>query len=332
VGESHNVHNDGELPHTLTDADIDARLGGVDVGTPTEYRFFRPTGDAVDRWVDYAAGSEDRYYLGLSAIDDKMRGVWPSDVLVVTGRAHTGKSAVLLSSIATNLKNDPNVHAVIFTPDEPEILVVSKLYALLYHRDLSAVEEALKSGDSAYRAEIEEAKRAWLDRVKIFPYALPFAEMSVALAECEDYWQARPLFTMIDFLEQMPRAVGYDGVSTVLKGIKEWAESENMPVGLVHQSGKGSSRGASRGMDDGKFNADEYAILQLNVFRKRELPKLTVEERRVHSVSISLDLCKNKRPPCQITDPPIDYFIDPLCGLVREYLDADIPRDDRWIV
>ena len=317
----------------LSDSDIDARLAGVDVGAGNgEYRYFRPTARAVDRWVEYAAGSEDRYYLGLPGIDEKMRGVWPSDVLVVTGRAHTGKSAVLLSSIAKNLKADPEFHAVIFTPDEPEILVVSKLYALLYQRNLASIEEALQSADMAHLGEIEEAKRSWLDRVKIFPYALPFPEMSVALAECEDYWQARPQFTMIDFLEQMPFASGYEGVSNVLKGIKEWAEHENMPVGLVHQSGKGSSRGASRGMDDGKFNADEYAILQLNVFRKRDLPKLSEHEQRVHSVSISLDLCKNKRPPCQITDPPIDYFIDPTCGLVREYFDTDIPVDNRWLL
>ena len=317
----------------LSDSDIDARLAGVDVGAGNgEYRYFRPTARAVDRWVEYAAGSEDRYYLGLPGIDEKMRGVWPSDVLVVTGRAHSGKSAVLLSSIAKNLKADPEFHAVIFTPDEPEILVVSKLYALLYQRNLASIEEALQSADMAYLGEIEEAKRSWLDRVKIFPYALPFPEMSVALAECEDYWQARPQFTMIDFLEQMPFASGYEGVSNVLKGIKEWAEHENMPVGLVHQSGKASTRGASRGMDDGKFNADEYAILQLNVFRKRDLPKLSEHEQRVHSVSISLDLCKNKRPPCQITDPPIDYFIDPTCGLVREYFDTDIPVDNRWLL
>ncbi len=317
----------------MSASDIDARLAGVDVGVDNgEYRYFRPTSQAVDRWVEYAAGSEDRYYLGLPGIDEKMRGVWPSDVLVVTGRAHTGKSAVLLSSIVKNLKADPEFHAVIFTPDEPEILVVSKLYALLYQRNLASIEEALQSSDMAYLGEIEEAKRSWLDRVKIFPYALPFPEMSVALAECEDYWQARPQFTMIDFLEQMPFASGYEGVSNVLKGIKEWAEHENMPVGLVHQSGKSSTRGASRGMDDGKFNADEYAILQLNVFRKRDLPKLSEHEQRVHSVSISLDLCKNKRPPCQITDPPIDYFIDPTCGLVREYFDTDIPVDNRWLL
>jgi hypothetical protein len=320
----------------LTPEEIQARISGLGLhgagaDTPKEYQYFKPTGDAVDRWIDYAASSSERYYLGLEAIDQKMRGVWPSDVLVVTGRAHSGKSAVLLSSIAQNLKSDPNFHAVIFTPDEPEILVVSKLYALLYHRSLEEVEVAMATQDPAYMAEIKEAKHTWLDRVKIFPFALPFPEMSVAVAECEDYWQAKTRFVMIDFLEQMPKASGYEGVSSVLKGIKEWAEEEAVPLGLIHQSGKASTRGASRGMDDGKFNADEFAILQLNVFRKRDLPKLTEDERRIHSVSISLDLCKNKRPPCHITDPPIDYYMDPSCGLVREYYADDVPKDGQWI-
>jgi hypothetical protein len=170
-----------------------------------------------------------------------------------------------------------------------------------------------------------------LDRVKIFPSAMRFNEMSEALSECEDFWQIRPRFVMIDFLEQLPSASGYEGVSSVLKGVKEWAETENLPVALVHQSGKSSTRGTSRGMDDGKFNADEYAILQLNVFRKRDLAKLDDHQQRIHSVSISLDLCKNKRPPCHTTNPPVDYFMDPHCGLVREYYESDIPSDDRWL-
>ena len=145
------------------------------------------------------------------------------------------------------------------------------------------------------------------------------------------HWQYKPKFVMVDFLEQLPMASGYEGVSKVLKNLKEWTETENLPVGLVHQSGKGSTRGSSRGMDDGKFNADEYAILQLNVFRKRDDPKLTDAEKRIHSVSIGLDLLQNKRPPCQITSPPIDYFMDPDCGLVRTYYRSDVPHDDRWI-
>jgi len=321
----------GEQPVALDEAEIEARLQGFDLRPADQpYRFFQPTHTAVDRWVEYAAGSQDRFFLGLKEIDNKMRGVWPSDVLVVTGRAHSGKSAVLLSAIAKSLHEDPDFRAVIFTPDEPETLVVSKLYALLYLQNLADVEEGLQARDPAYIQHINDAK-ALLDRVKIFPTALPFNEMSIALAECEDFWQIRPRFVMIDFLEQLPMASGYEGVSSVLKGVKEWAETENLPVGLVHQSGKSSTRGSSRGMDDGKFNADEYAILQLNVFRKRDLAKLDDSERRIHSVSISLDLCKNKRPPCHITNPPIDYFMDPHCGLVREYYSSDIPTDDRWL-
>ena len=316
----------------LTEEEIEARLAGLDLSDEGEkYRFFKPTSEAVDKWVQYAQGSHDCFHLGLQAIDEKMRGVWPSDVLVVTGRAHPGKSAVLLSSIARNLKEDPDFYGIIYTPDEPEILVVSKLYALLYKRNLAEVEEALRTEDRDVLSEIREARDGFLDRVKIFPSALSFDHMSEAMRECEDYWQYKPRFVMVDFLEQLPKASGYEVVSNVLKGLKEWAETENLPVGLIHQSGKGSNRGSSRGMDDGKFNADEYAILQLNVFRKRDNPKLSNDERRVHSVSVSLDLCKNKRPPCKITSPPIDYFMDPDCGFVREYYESDVPEDDRWL-
>ena len=316
----------------LTAEEIDALLEGHDLPEgESQYKFCRPTTDAVERWVEYAKGSHDCFYLGLSDIDKKMRGVWPSDVLVVTGRAHSGKSAVILSAMARNLLEDPDFHGVIYTPDEPEILVVSKLYALLYQRNLAEVEEALRTEDEIVLNEIREAKDGFLDRIKIFPNALSFPDMSEAMRECEDYWQTKPRFVMVDFLEQLPGAAGYEGVSTVLKGLKEWAETENLPVALIHQSGKGSTRGQSRGMDDGKFNADEYAILQLNVFRQRDNPKLSDAERRIHSVSVSLDLCKNKRPPCHVTNPPIDYFMDPECGLVREYYESDIPGDDRWV-
>jgi|TARA_B100001094_G_scaffold162144_2_gene156902 replicative DNA helicase len=317
---------------TLTEEEVKARINGLDLSQEGDkYKFFKPTSEAVDKWVQYAKGSHDCFYLGLQDIDSKMRGIWPSDVLVVTGRAHSGKSAVLLSSIARNLQENPDFYGVIYTPDEPEILVVSKLYALLFKRNLAEVEEALRIEDRDVVSEINEARDGFLDRVKIFPSAMTFEDMSEAMSECEDYWQSKPGFVMVDFLEQLPKASGYEGVSNVLKGLKEWAEHQNLPVGLVHQSGKSSQRGTSNGMNSGKFNADEYAIQQLNVFRKREDPKLSDEERRIHSVSVSLDLCKNKRPPCQITSPPVDYYMDPACGFVREYYESDIPEDERWL-
>ena len=70
----------------LTTEEIDALLEGHDLSEgESQYKFFRPTSDAVERWVEYAKGSHECFYLGLGDIDKKMRGVWPSDVLVVTG-------------------------------------------------------------------------------------------------------------------------------------------------------------------------------------------------------------------------------------------------------
>ena len=96
----------------LSEAEVDALLAGVDLDLLGEqqYKWFRPTSAAVDEWVDYAQRGDDCYYMGLSDIDQKMRGIWPSDVLVVTGRAHSGKSAVILSSMATNLLQNPDFH------------------------------------------------------------------------------------------------------------------------------------------------------------------------------------------------------------------------------
>ena len=103
--------SEGDEAVALTAEEIDARLSGIDLpeGEP-QYKFFKPTSEAVDRWVEYAKGSHDCFHLGLQDIDSRMRGVWPSDVLVVTGRAHSGKSAVLLSSMARNLLEDPDFY------------------------------------------------------------------------------------------------------------------------------------------------------------------------------------------------------------------------------
>ena len=173
----------------LSTEEIDALLGGVDLSlwglqrnTNTSHRQATPSTVGCST----PKGSEDCFYLGLNEIDQRMRGVWPSDVLVVTGRAHSGKSAVLLSSLAWNLKEDEEFHGVIFTPDEPEVLVVAKLYALLYQRNLAEVEQALAAEDPLYMAEIMEAKEQYLDRLKIFPSALKFPQMSEAMRECED--------------------------------------------------------------------------------------------------------------------------------------------------
>jgi len=58
--------SEGDEAVALTTEEIDARLAGIDLpeGEP-QYKFFKPTADAVDRWVEYAKGSHDCFHLGL---------------------------------------------------------------------------------------------------------------------------------------------------------------------------------------------------------------------------------------------------------------------------
>ena len=64
--------SEGDEAVALTTEEIDARLAGIDLpeGEP-QYKFFKPTADAVDRWVEYAKGSHDCFHLGLQDIDSR---------------------------------------------------------------------------------------------------------------------------------------------------------------------------------------------------------------------------------------------------------------------
>ena len=66
----------GDGPVALSSEDVDALLESVDIPEgETQYKFFRPTAAAVERWVEYAKGSHDCFYLGLTDIDQKMNEV-----------------------------------------------------------------------------------------------------------------------------------------------------------------------------------------------------------------------------------------------------------------
>jgi len=323
----------------LTDSEISALLAHAESSEPPlekavgeqapSYRYFKPTGEGVDRWIDYIQSTEEGYRFGIRDLDIRMRGIYPSDVLVITGRAHSGKSQVCLSSIVHNLHANPDFKAIIYTPDEPQMLVIQKLFSLYYQRNAEEVETRIEAHDPAILSEIRNAKNTVFNNIAILDGPLTFSQMSDALHEAQDFWQDTPKIAMVDYLEQLPGPGGYEGVSSLLKGVKQWAKDEAMPVALIHQSGKGAKRGMSSGLEAGKFNADEYAIMQLDVYRKREKDGLSYAERCFHSVSITLDLCKNKKPPCDLYAG--DFFMDPQCGLIRDYFEEDIPTDDRWM-
>jgi len=282
------------------------------------------TNQVVDNLVGFIRNPSERWYLGFPEIDLASRGIGKGEVLMVVGRSHTGKSQMLLNSIVVNLINDPATHVVIFSMDEPRELVAMKLFCLLKGRSSTEVEEAIKVNDKQTIQELAEASEKELSRVAIIDESLPLTRMEEVMEEVREWFGTNPSFCMIDYLELLP---GGDsdatGVTTKAQAIKRWAKTQRVPVGLVHQAGRGSGdKGKAAGLYAGRYGGEQEAIFVIEVYRQKDRFDLSEWEKKYHADSINLNLCKNKRTARLIDQT---YYLDPSTGHVHPYWEELIP-------
>jgi KaiC/GvpD/RAD55 family RecA-like ATPase len=246
---------------------------------------------------------------------------------MVVGRSHTGKSQMLLNGIVTNLVNDPEAHVVIFSMDEPRELVAMKLFCLLRGRSSPDVEEAIKANDADTIAALRETAKAELSRVAIVDESLALDAMTATMDETREWWGCDPSFVMIDYLELMPGGESdATGVTSKAQAVKRWAKTQRVPIGLVHQAGRGASTpGYSAGIYAGRYGGEQEAIFVIEVYRKKDRYGLSDWEVRYHENSINLNVCKNKRT-ARMGDHT--YYLDPLNGHIHPYWEELIPRGD----
>ena len=144
------------LPRLLDDDSIDAAIEaaqatshgtGTDVDQPAsvpEWRFVRHLNSAVDPLVDALQNTEGRLMWGIRDLDLMMRGVGNGDLCFVTGRAHSGKTQLVMQAICNNAHG----RFILFTPDEMAELVLMKLAAIMRGLNPEHVEQAIKAGDN----------------------------------------------------------------------------------------------------------------------------------------------------------------------------------------
>ncbi len=310
-----------EVTRRLADATGEATGGLPVVDSPKRWSL---TTDVVTNLVGFIRNPAERWYLGIPEVDLASRGVGRGEVLLVVGRSHTGKSQVLLNGIVSNLVNNPAAHVVIFSMDEPRELVVMKLYCLLRGKSSTEVEEAVKSGDKEVIADLERAAHEELSRIAIVDESIPLPVMGDVLDEARDWWGCNPSFTMIDYLELLPGGDSDStGVTSKAQAVKRWAKTQRVPVGLVHQAGRGSGeKGKPAGLYAGRYGGEQEAIFVLEVYRQKDRQDLSGWETEYHAHSININLCKNKRT-ARLVDQV--YYLDPLCGQVHPYWEELIP-------
>ena len=318
------LHSEGEVARRLAIAQQDT---GETPGPPQPEppKRFALTSAVVDSLVGFISKPTERWYMGFPEFDIATRGVGRGEVMMVLGRSHTGKSQILLNSIVWNLVNHHDAHVVIFSLDEPRELVLMKLFCLLKGRSSEQVEEAIKEGDKDMLSDLERAATQELSRVAIVDEAIHLDEMSRVMDEARAWWGTEPSFAMIDYLELLPGGDADSvGVTSKAQAIKRWAKTQRVPVGLVHQSGRGTSPpGYAAGLYGGRYGGEHEAIFVLEVYRKKDRTDLSMWEKEYHANSVNMNLCKNKRT-ARLLDQT--YYLDPVAGHVHPYHEELIPE------
>ena len=203
-----------------------------------------------------------------------------------------------------------------------------KMFCLLKGRSSEDVEDSIKAGDKDTLSDLERAATQELSRVAIVDEAIHLDEMARVLDEARAWWGVDPNFCMIDYLELLP---GGDsdaaGVTGKAQAVKRWAKEQRVPLGLVHQSGRGSSPpGQAAGLYGGRYGGEQEAIFVLEVYRKKDRSDLSHWETQYHANSVNMNLCKNKRT-AKLLDQT--YYMDPVCGHVHPYHEELIPDTTR---
>lgn len=283
------------------------------------YQYVRPFTTAADGLIDYAQNPEGRFMLGVRDIDAMTRGFGRGELIYVTGRAHSGKTQVVLNAIS----NNPTKRVLLFTPDEVSELVLSKLVSMHYGISAEDVEAEIRAGNQSTIDMVRKAAAHDFKNLLVIDDSLTLGQMARAYDEACDWWGGPADLVIVDFLELIPGEDGADGVVAKSQALKRWTKQANVPVLCLHQASRSSgNRGQSAGMNAMRYGGETEAIMVLEVYRKREDESLDAFDRNRHANTLTVNLCKNKRPPSKKGE--VDLFIDPNNGQIRPMRDEDL--------
>jgi hypothetical protein len=184
------------------------------------------------------------------------------------------------------------------------------------------VENAVRTGDPEVKKHIQELGEPGnlFDRLMIHGGSPSFRIMHDVMFEAEDYWQTPTTMAMVDYLELLvpdAKESGSQAVIRLAQACKRWCKEADLPLAVVHQSGRANERGTSGGISVARYGGEQESHQVIEVYRQRDRKSLTAGETAFHQNSINVNLVKNKRPPNRLED--FLFYIDEDCGSICEY-------------
>jgi KaiC/GvpD/RAD55 family RecA-like ATPase len=294
---------------------------------PTQYTYYKPLAQAVDEFVHWAQTPDERVYLGFDSLDNQMRGVAPSEMLLINGYSHSGKTLFLLSVL--NANRDKTV--VYFCPDEPRTLTLVKLACVANGINAYELEQQVADNDPRGIDLLNHTANEQFPQLAVFDQPMTLSDMEKAIGETSDTL-GKPAVMVFDYLELLQG--GGEDVPSKANTIKAFGKRHNVPLMVLHQSSRtAGADGRKMTISSGAYGGEQQASHVIGVRRKKfeiqyqiqeineKLAKGTATERllerldvlryeeRIHANTVTLNLVKCKRPASALLDD-MDFEIE----------------------
>jgi len=287
---------------------------------------YKPLSDSIDDYVHWAQHPNERIYFGFPDLDEQVRGIAPSEMCLVNGFSHSGKTLFLLQILVTN--RDKNV--VYFCPDEPRTLTLIKLACLVHKVEGRRLEQMISDGDPEGIELLESTAREWFPNLAVFDQFMSLSDMEKAMIEVDRHL-GTPSLMVFDYLELL---TGDETVPAKANTIKAFGKRHNIPLIVLHQSSRtAGSDGQKQTISSGAYGGEQQASHIIGVRRKKfeidrqmrdiveKLNKSTANERmlerldqlryeqQLHENTVTVNLVKCKRQDAHLLDD-IDFEIE----------------------
>ena len=288
---------------------------------------YRPLSDAIPDYVHWAQHPDERIYFGFNDLDMQVRGVAPSEMCLINGFSHSGKTLFLLQILVAN--RDKVV--IYFCPDEPRTLTLIKLACLVHKAKGRELEEGIANNDPNAIKMLEQTAREWFPNLAVFDQFMNLSDMEKSLIEVDKYL-GQPRLMVFDYLELL--SSGDETVPAKANTIKAFGKRHNIPLIVLHQSSRTSGAdGKKQTISSGAFGGEQQASHIVGVRRKKfeiesqirdiieKLDKSTASERllerldmlrydlQLHENTVTINLVKCKRQDAHLLDD-MDYEIE----------------------
>ena len=299
----------------------------VSNGSIKQNKFYEPLSRAADDYVHWAQSPNDRVYLGFKELDEQMRGIAPSEMCIINGYSHSGKTLFLLQILMAN--KDKSV--IYFCPDEPRTLTLIKLACVTNGVDANDLEKRIAGGDKQAINLLKETATEYFPNLAVFDQMMTLNDMEKALGEVRELW-GQPALMVFDYLELLQG--GGEDVPSKANTIKAFGKRHNIPLLVLHQTSRSAGAdGRKMTISSGAYGGEQQATHIIGVRRKKfeiEANIRDIEERlersnqterllerldslrydlRIHGDTLTVNLVKCKRPSSVLLDD-MDFEIE----------------------